>query len=156
MTGVTIKEWDSILILNDTQSAESYFQAIFRVQSMWIDHKTKKILKPTAWVFDFAITRCLTVTYDCASNIADQLDQLESYEGKLNNNTNNLDIVAQDLCDTLNIKRFYEGDLISTPTMAKDIFEVLNHEGSKIALARRITSNFLVNFAQLKFVDDRL
>lgn len=156
LTGVTIKEWDSILILNDTQSAESYFQAIFRVQSMWIDHKTKKILKPTAWVFDFAITRCLTVTYDCASNIADQLDQLESYEGKLNNNTNNLDVVAQDLCDTLDIKRFYEGDLVSTPTMANDIFEVLNHEGSKIALARRITSNFLVNFAQLKFVDDRL
>ena len=31
LTGVTIKPWDSILILNDIGSAESYFQAIFRV-----------------------------------------------------------------------------------------------------------------------------
>ncbi|STX28452.1 Type III restriction enzyme, res subunit [Legionella beliardensis] len=152
LTGVTIKEWDSILVLNDTQSAESYFQAIFRVQSRWISEKTHEIIKPTAWVFDFAISRCLTVTYDCASNIA---DQLASYEGT-NSNDNNLDIITQKLCDTLDIKRFYEGDLVSTPTTAKDIFEVLNHEGSKIALARRITSDFLVNFAQLKFVDNRL
>ncbi|CZI28725.1 TPA: DEAD/DEAH box helicase family protein [Legionella pneumophila] len=156
LTGVTIKEWDSILILNDTQSAESYFQAIFRVQSRWIDEKKNEILKPTAWVFDFAITRCLSVTYECASNISDQIDQLASFEGTSNNNIPTLDIVTQKLCDTLDIKRFYEGDLVSTPTMAKDIFEVLNHEGSKIALARRITSNLLVNFAQLKFVDDRL
>lgn len=96
------------------------------------------------------------MTYDCANNIADQIDQLTSYEGTLSCNINNLDIVTQKLCDNLDIKRFFEGVLISTPTMAKDIFDVLNHEGSKIALARRITSNLLVNFAQLKLVDDRL
>lgn len=32
LTGVTIKEWESILVLNDVSSAESYYQAIFRVQ----------------------------------------------------------------------------------------------------------------------------
>lgn len=154
LTGVTIKEWESILILNDTQSAESYFQAIFRVQSRWVDEKRMESLKPTAWVFDFAITRCLSVTYDCANNIADQLDQHESSEGKIS--VNNLDMVTQKLCETLDIKRFYEGDLVSKPTTAKDIFEAFNHEGSKIALARRITSNLLVNFAQLKLVDERL
>lgn len=156
LTGVTIKEWDSILILNDTQSAESYFQAIFRVQSRWINEKSKQVLKPTAWVFDFAITRCLSVTYECANNISDQIDQLASFEGTSNPNLPTLDIVTQKLCDTLDIKRFYEGDLVSIPTMANDIFEILNHEGSKIALAKRITSNLLVNFSQLKFIDDRL
>src|SRR5690606_24233936 len=64
--------------------------------------------------------------------------------------------VTQELCEKLDIKRFYEGSLKSNPTTAKDIFEILNHEGSKIALARRITSHFLINFSKLKLVDDRL
>lgn len=154
LTGVTIKEWDSILILNDVKSAESYYQAIFRVQSSWVNEKTKQSLKPTSWIFDFAITRCLQVTYDCASNLADQIDQQESYEQRFDINKDNLEIVTEGLCDTLDIKRFYEGSLVSTSTTAKDIFEVLNHEGSRIALARRITSNVLVNFGKLKLLED--
>ncbi len=154
LTGVTIKEWDSILILTDVQSAESYFQAIFRVQSSWVDKKTKKILKRKAWVFDFAITRSLKVTYDCALNIADQIAQKESSEGKLDSSKDNLEIITTGLCDTLDIKRFYEGSLVSTPTTSKDIFEALNHEGSKIALARKITSNTLVNYSCLRLLEN--
>lgn len=152
LTGVTIREWDSILILNDVQSAESYYQAIFRVQSAWVHEK--EVLKPKAWIFDFAITRCLQVTYDCASNIADQIDQQDSFDQKVDVNKDNLEIVTEGLCDTLDIKRFYEGSLVSTPTTAKDVFEVLNHEGSRIALARRITSNVLVNFGKLKLLEE--
>lgn len=153
LTGVTIKEWDSILILNDVHSAEAYYQAIFRVQSAWINEKTKEVLKPKAWIFDFAINRCLQVTYDCASNIADQIDQQESAEGNTDANKDNLENTTEGLCGTLNIKRFYEGSLVSTPTTAKDIFEALNHEGSRIALARRITANTLVNFNSLKLIE---
>ncbi|MER2514424.1 MAG: hypothetical protein ABTQ25_18750 [Nitrosomonas ureae] len=54
----------------------------------------------------------------------------------------------------MDIKRFYEGSLESTPTTAKDIFEVLNHDGSRIALARRITFNVLVNFGKLKLLEE--
>lgn len=154
LTGVTIREWDSILILNDVKSAESYYQAIFRVQSTWVDEKSKTILKPKAWVFDFAIARCLQVTYDCASNIADQIDQQESFEQRVDINRDNLEIITEGLCSTLDIKRFYEGSLVSTPTTAKDIFEALNHDGSRIALARRITSNMLVNFGKLKLLEE--
>lgn len=153
LTGVTIKEWESILILSDVQSAESYYQAIFRVQSAWVDKKSQEIVKRRAWVFDFAITRCLKVTYDCASNIADQIDQQESFEQRVDVNKNNLEIVTEGLCESLDIKRFYEGRLTGDSTSAKDIFEVLNHEGSKIALARRITSNVLVNFGCLKMLE---
>lgn len=154
LTGVTIREWDSILILNDTKSAESYYQAIFRVQSAWVNEKTKEVLKPQAWIFDFAITRCLQVTYDCANNIADQVDQQESSEGKTDVNKDNLEIVTQGLCEGLHItKRFYEGKLVSSQVTAKEIFQALNHEGAKIALARRITSNVLVNFGKLKLLE---
>lgn len=154
LTGVTIKEWDSILILNDVKSAESYFQAIFRVQSAWFDAKENKVVKPKAWVFDFAITRCLRIVYECASNIADQIDQQESYEQRADHNKDNLEITVSGLCDTLDIKRFIEGSLNSLPTTAKDIFDVLNHEGSRLSLARRITSNVLVNFGALKLLEE--
>ena len=58
LTGVTIREWDSILVLNDVKSAKSYYQAIFRVQSAWVDRKTRKVIKPRAWVL---ISRSLDV-----------------------------------------------------------------------------------------------
>ncbi len=154
LTGVTIKEWDSILILNDVKSAESYFQAIFRVQSSWFDEKAKIIHKPKAWVFDFAITRCLRIVYECASSIADQIDQQESYEGLSDHNKDNLEITVSGLCSDFEIKRFIEGSLKALPTTAKEIFEVLNHEGSRLSIARRITSNVLVNFGALKLLEE--
>ena len=154
LTGITIKEWDSILILNDVKSAESYFQAIFRVQSSWFDEKDNLVVKPKAWVFDFAITRCLRIVYECAGNIADQLDQEQSYKQTLDPTKDNLEIILSGLCDTLDIKRFIEGSLSSIPTTSKDIFEVLKHEGSRLSLARRITSNMLVNFGALKLLEE--
>lgn len=154
LTGVTIKEWDSILILNDIKSGEAYYQAIFRVQSAWVNEKTKQPIKTKAFVFDFAISRCLKVTYECVFNIADQIDQEKSYEQQVDISSNTLEIVATGLCDTLDIKRFYEGSLKSDPTTAKDILEAGSHEGCRISLARRITSNMLVSFGHLQLLEE--
>ena len=54
----------------------------------------------------------------------------------------------------MRLKRFYEGSLKSDATTAKDIFEALNLEGSRISLAKRITSDVLVNFGALKLLED--
>lgn len=153
LTGVTIKEWDSILVLNDVKSAESYYQAIFRVQSAWVNKVTREVIKPRAWVFDFAITRCLRITYEYASALADQLDQQDSHNPEVNILRDNLTETVSGLCSTLDIKRFYEGSLVSNPTTAKDIFEALNLEGTRISLAKRITSDALVDFGSLKLLD---
>lgn len=65
-TGVTVKQWSSILMLRNLKSPESYFQAAFRVQSPWSiknpngdDPNAEEILKPACFVFDFAPTRAL-------------------------------------------------------------------------------------------------
>ncbi|WPU66527.1 DEAD/DEAH box helicase family protein [Peredibacter starrii] len=154
LTGVTIKEWESILVLNDVKSAESYYQAIFRVQSAWVDRDTKKVLKPQAWVFDFAISRCLRITYEYADALADQLDQQDSFAERYTVNKDNLVQTMTGLCESLNIKRFYEGRLSSDQTTARDIFDALNLEGSRISLAKRITSDALVNFTSLKLLEE--
>jgi len=153
LTGVTIKEWDSILVLNDVKSAEAYYQAIFRVQSAWTDKVTKDVIKPKAWVFDFAISRCLRITYEYADALADQLDQQDTYEQQVSIYNDNLTSVISGLCDDLDIKRFYEGKLESNKVTERDIFEALNLKGSRVSLAKKITSDALVNFISLKYLE---
>ena len=65
-TGVTVKQWSSILMLRNLKSPETYFQAAFRVQSPWSinnpdgdDPSREEVLKPACFVFDFAPTRAL-------------------------------------------------------------------------------------------------
>ena len=155
LTGVTIKEWDSILILNDIESAESYFQAIFRIQSSWFDKENQKALKPAGYVFDFAIFRCLRAVHDYAEALADQLDQQDSHNLKTfkDNSKDNLTKVIDGLCETLRIKRFYEGSLTHDSASSREIFEALCNKGSKTALAKRITSDALISFPALALLE---
>lgn len=73
-TGVTVKPWTGILMLRNTTSPETYFQAAFRVQSPWTtkdEHGDEVILKPFCYVFDFAPNRALRQVqeYSCQLNV---------------------------------------------------------------------------------------
>ena len=73
-TGVTVKPWTGILMLRNTTSPETYFQAAFRVQSPWTTRDEKGdeiILKPLCYVFDFAPNRALRLVeeYSCQLNV---------------------------------------------------------------------------------------
>ncbi len=57
--GVTIPDWDSVLMLDDGESAVSYFQAIFRCQSQ----RKEKPFKRECYVFDYNPQRMLMLTY---------------------------------------------------------------------------------------------
>ena len=149
LEGVTIRPWDSILILNDIESAESYFQAVFRVQSSWTDATTGEILKSKGWVFDFAISRCLRTTYAYADALTDQIDQQDSHSKISPFRGDNLKRVTDGLCEALDIKAFYEGSLRSDKVRSREIFEAIAKEGAKVALAKRITSDALVSFPSL-------
>jgi hypothetical protein len=73
MTGVTVPQWGSILILRSLKSPESYFQAAFRVQSPWVsknDDGTRTINKDTCFVFDFDPNRALTLIYQYGTKLA--------------------------------------------------------------------------------------
>ena len=73
-TGVTVKPWTGILMLRNTTSPETYFQAAFRVQSPWTtrdENGREVILKPLCYVFDFAPNRALRLVeeYSCQLNV---------------------------------------------------------------------------------------
>jgi superfamily II DNA or RNA helicase len=58
-TGVTVPEWDMVMMLDDTRAPETYFQTIFRCQSP--DRKRGKEL---CSVIDFNPQRCLEMIYE--------------------------------------------------------------------------------------------
>lgn len=60
-TGVTVPEWDMILMLDDTRAPETYFQTVFRCQSP--DPKRRK---EACYVIDFNPQRCLEMIYEFA------------------------------------------------------------------------------------------
>ncbi|MBI4830220.1 MAG: restriction endonuclease, partial [Candidatus Lindowbacteria bacterium] len=80
-TGVTVKPWTGILMLRNSSSPETYFQAAFRVQSPWTvrnpDGKSpnsEQIIKEECYVFDFAPDRALRqiADYSCRLNLDEQ------------------------------------------------------------------------------------
>lgn len=73
-TGVTVKPWTGISMLRNLPSPKTYFQAAFRVQSLWeitTDDGKKEIVKQECYVFDFALDRALKQIsdYSCRLNI---------------------------------------------------------------------------------------
>jgi superfamily II DNA or RNA helicase len=60
-TGVTVPEWDMVMMLDDTRSPETYFQTIFRCQS-----PDKNRGKELCIVVDFNPQRCLEMIYEYA------------------------------------------------------------------------------------------
>lgn len=80
--GITVKEWTSILVLNNTESASNYLQSIFRVQSPYYG---KNGQKEKAYVFDFAPDRTLKMVAEAAKlntrsgslNVGGQKAQME-------------------------------------------------------------------------------
>jgi hypothetical protein len=77
-TGVTVRPWTGILMLRNSSSPETYFQAAFRVQSPWTirnpdgaNPNKEQIIKEECYVFDFAPDRALRqiADYSCRLNI---------------------------------------------------------------------------------------
>ena len=79
-TGVTVKPWTGILMLRNSSTPETYFQAAFRVQSPWTVHNPdsttpnkEQIIKEECYVFDFAPDRALRqiADYSCRLNVGE-------------------------------------------------------------------------------------
>ncbi len=77
-TGVSVSPWTGILMLRNSSSPETYFQAAFRVQTPWVlrghdanDPNNELIVKSECYVFDFAPDRALRqiADYSCRLNV---------------------------------------------------------------------------------------
>lgn len=135
-TGVTVKQWSSILMLRNLKSPETYFQAAFRVQSPWSiknpdgdDPSQEEVIKPVAFVFDFAPTRALS--------------QLADYGVGLNPQANNPEQAVADLVKFLPVLAYDGANM--TQVDAGAILDIAMAGTSATLLARKWESAVLVN-----------
>lgn len=136
LTGVTVPQWGGIFMLRDTKSAETYFQAAFRVQSPWTrsrdsDPKKPEIVKLEAYVFDFAQNRALEMVYGfCAKQ--------DDAKGK-----GNVRSEVREFLNFLPILAYQDGKLVKLN--ATDLMDkATSGVGSKM-LARRWQSPSMIN-----------
>jgi len=135
-TGVTVKQWSSILMLRNLNSPETYFQAAFRVQSPWSiknpngdDPSEEAILKPACFVFDFAPTRALR--------------QIADYGAGLSPENPNPEQAVEELVNFLPVLA-YDGSNM-TQIDAGGILDIAMAGTSATLLARKWESAILVN-----------
>lgn len=135
-TGVTVKQWSSILMLRNLKSPETYFQAAFRVQSPWAiknpngdNPNEEEVLKPVCFVFDFAPTRALR--------------QLSEYGIGLSPNEPNPENAVRDLVSFLPVLAYDGANM--TQIDAGGILDIAMAGTSATLLARKWESALLVN-----------
>ena len=135
-TGVTVPQWSSILMLRNLQSPETYFQAAFRVQSPWAiknpngdNPHEEDVLKPAAFIFDFAPTRALR--------------QISEYGMGLNPGAKNPEDAVKELVSFLPVLA-YDGSHMKEID-AGEILDYAMSGTSATLLARKWESALLVN-----------
>ena len=135
-TGVTVKQWSSILMLRNLKSPETYFQAAFRVQSSWSirnpdgdDPTREDVLKPACFVFDFAPTRALR--------------QLSEYGIGLSPTEPNPEKAVADLVSFLPVLAYDGAKMVQID--AGGILDIAMSGTSATLLARKWESAMLVN-----------
>lgn len=135
-TGVSVKPWTGILMLRNSSSPETYFQAAFRVQTPWEIHNPdglspnkKEILKHECYVFDFAPNRALR--------------QIADYSCRLNVKDNNPEKKVEEFIKFLPVLA-YDGSSMKQIDAA-DILDMAMSGTSATLLARRWESALLVN-----------
>lgn len=135
-TGVTVKPWAGILMLRNSSSPETYFQAAFRVQSPWtvknpdgVSPNKEEIIKKVCYVFDFAPDRALKqiADYSCRLNVDET-----SPEQKVAEFISFLPVLA------------YDGSSMKQIS-ASEILDIATSGTSASLLARRWESALLVN-----------
>ena len=135
-TGVTVKPWTGILMLRNSSSPETYFQAAFRVQSTWTiqnpDSKSpnyEEIIKQECYIFDFAPNRALR--------------QIADYSCRLNVNESNPEKKVEEFINFLPVLA-YDGSSMKQIDAA-GILDIAMSGTSATLLARRWESALLVN-----------
>jgi len=136
-TGVTVKPWTGILMLRNSSSPETYFQAAFRVQSPWtvknpdgLHPNAEDIIKQECYVFDFAPDRALRQIAEYASRL--NVDEKTSPEAKVAEFINFLPVLA------------YDGSSMKQIDAA-GILDIAMSGTTATLLARRWESALLVN-----------
>ena len=133
-TGVTIKEWSGVLMLDDTVSAETYWQTVFRVERQNVG------VKSDCFVFDFNPNRFLKVTYEYCQ-----------YTAKKNQSTSS---VIREMLDTMKVFTYSDNKLVK---MNNDEFiKIIEHSNTVDSIVSKAASETIVNIVDVDDITDEV
>ena len=133
-TGVTIKEWSGVLMLDDTVSAETYWQTVFRVERQNVG------VKSDCFVFDFNPNRFLKVTYEYCQ-----------YTAKKNQSTSS---VIREMLDTMKVFTYSDNKLVK---MNNDEFiKIIEHSNTVDSIVSKAASETIVNIVDVNDITDEV
>lgn len=145
--GVTVPEWDGVLMMSNTESAITYMQTAYRCMSTYVDNNGKP--KSKSFVIDFNPNRMLHVMYDIMLRRANVKNE--------NNITKNESLKMTELLETFNINNFNisNGELkkITFETIADIQYEIDSDKLFKYA--GNIQANSIFNMHEIReYLDD--
>ena len=122
-TGVTVREWTGVLMLNNLKSPEQYLQAAFRSQNPWAyEVNGEPFNKTDCYVFDFAPDRILKIVAEYADKLITGGDRTR--EQKIKVLLNFLSVISQD--ENGKMKSLDANDVLTLP-MKLDVADVVNN-----------------------------
>ena len=133
-TGVTIKEWSGVLMLDDTVSAETYWQTVFRVERQNIG------VKKDCFVFDFNPSRFLKVTYEYCQ-----------YTAKNNQSTSS---VIREMLDTMKVFTYNDNKLVKMNN--EEFIKIIEHSNTVDSIVCKAASDTIVNIEDIDEITDNV
>lgn len=148
LTGVTVKEWDTMIMLKNTHSAQEYDQAIFRIQNQYvIDYEAadgsviKKDMKPQTILVDFDPMRIFEIQGTSSNIVSEVSDREESFEDALSTELKYFPIITYNGKSLVRVEPNNIVEIITQYNSQKSILD----EASAIKLDTDILSNEYVS-----------
>lgn len=148
LTGVTVKEWDTMIMLKNTHSAQEYDQAVFRIQNQYvIEYEAsdgsiiKKDMKPQTILVDFDPMRIFEIQGISSNIISEVSNREESFEDTLSTELKYFPIITYNGKNLVKVEPNNIVEIITQYNSQKSILD----EASSIKLDIDILSNEYVS-----------
>ena len=148
LTGVTVKEWDTMIMLKNTHSAQEYDQAVFRIQNQYVveyeasdGSVIKKDMKPQTILVDFDPMRIFEIQGTSSNIISEVSNKEESFEDALSTELKYFPIITYNGTSLVKVEPNNIVEIITQYNSQKSILD----EASAIRLDTDILSNEYVS-----------
>jgi len=148
LTGVTVKEWDTMIMLKNTHSAQEYDQAVFRIQNQYVveyeasdGSVIKKDMKPQTILVDFDPMRIFEIQGTSSNIISEVSSKEESFEDALSTELKYFPIITYNGTSLVKVEPNNIVEIITQYNSQKSILD----EAGAIKLDTDILSNEYVS-----------
>lgn len=130
LTGVTVREWDTMIMLKNTHSAQEYDQAVFRIQNPYVVESEstdgdiiKKDMKPQTILVDFDPMRLFEIQGNSSNIVSAVSDKNQAFEEILQSELKYFPIITYNGRELVNVEPSNIVEIITRYNKQKSILD---------------------------------